>query len=167
MLENITIRKALLDDLPHINDIYNYSVLTSFSVWRWDIRSYDDAKKWFSRHDSNHHCIYVALLKNKIVGYGALSSFRNIEGYNNVVENSVYVHKDFRRKRIGSALMTTLIQVARECELWVISAWIDSGNIESIRLHENFNFYTVGDMKDIGEKFSKKRSVTIMHLDLR
>ena len=78
----------------------------------------------------------------------------------------VYIHKDFRRRKIGTLLMETLIERAKSSGLRAISAWIDSGNEESIKMHENFGFYITGEMKNAGEKLGQRRSVTIMQLDI-
>ena len=166
MYNNVVIRKAKIDDVEQINDIINHSIKTSYSNWAWNERSYEKAKEWFYEHNNKQHCIFVSTENDKVTGYGSLSKLRAKEGYWPVVENSVYVHKDYRGKKIGTALMNVLIKTAIKYNLWAISAWIDSGNTKSIVMHKKFGFYIIGELKNIGEKFNKKRSVTIMQLDL-
>jgi L-amino acid N-acyltransferase len=166
MENNVEIVKARIDDLQLINDIFNESILNSFSNWSNTERSYEDAQKWFYEHNTDKYCLFVAKIHSVVVGFGSLSRFRGNDGYVKVAENSVYVHKDYRRMRIGSLLMDKLIYTAINCDIIAISAWIDSENKESIKLHEKFDFYKIGEMKNIGRKYGKKRSVTIMQLDL-
>ena len=83
------------------------------------------------------------------------------------MENSVYVHNNYRQQGIGKALMCVLIDKAKECNLYAISAWIDSCNKKSIVMHKQFGFYIAGELKNVGQKFDMMRSVTIMQLDLK
>lgn len=160
------IRKASIKDVEAINDIVNEEIRNSSSNWAWSERSYSDALEWFNKHNGSRYCVFVAEDNGTVVGYGSLSEFRHKEGYWPVAENSVYIHKDFRRQNIGTMLMEALIVHAKTSDLLAISAWIDSGNLESIKMHNKFGFYITGQMKNVGEKFREKRSVTIMQLDL-
>lgn len=166
MKNDIRIRRAELEDLKAINVILNHSILNSSSNWAWTVRSYEDAVEWFKQHNTKKYCIFVSEQDGNITGYASLSKMREKEGYWPVVENSVYVHKDYRGMKIGEALLVKLIHRANECDIWAISAWIDSGNVASIKLHEKYDFYKAGELKNNGDKFGEKRSVTIMQLDL-
>jgi phosphinothricin acetyltransferase len=165
MKNDVVIRKAELKDVKYINEIFNHYIRTSHSNWAWTERSYRDAVKWYEEHNSDKLCIFVAEKNSQIAGYGSLSELRNREGYWPVVENSVYVDKGYTGEGIGKKLLKTLIDRAKECDIWAISAWIDSGNLHSIEVHKKFGFYIAGELKNIGEKFGEKRSVTIMQLD--
>ena len=161
----VIIRWARRDDVPAINEIVNESIENTCVNWAWKKRSMEDAQKWYDEHDKERYCIFVAEIDGKVAGYGSLSAFRNKEGYWPVAENSVYIHKDFRKRGLGGTLLQKLIEHARSSGLWAISAWIDSGNQQSIRLHEKYGFYITGEMKNVGEKLGERRSVTIMQLD--
>ncbi len=165
MKNEIYIRKATLEDVKDINDIVNEAIRTSASNWAWSERSYEDALQWFKGHDDNKYFIFVAEIDGKPVGYSSFSKLRDKKGYWPVVENSVYVHKDFRGRGIGASLLEKLILSGKDSDIWAISAWIDSCNKESILLHEKFGFYITGELKNVGEKFNEKRSVTIMQYD--
>jgi phosphinothricin acetyltransferase len=166
MNNNIIIRKATIDDVKSINEIVNDAIKNSYSNWSYTERTLDKAIEWFYFHNSKEYCIFVSTQNDVITGYGSLSPLREKDGYWPVAENSVYVHKDYRGKKIGSALLKSLIRAAKDSRLRVISAWIDSENILSIKMHEKFGFCIAGELKSIGEKFGRKRSLTIMQLDL-
>lgn len=166
MINNINIRRATKNDVKYINDIVNENIRNGFANWSYTERTLDEAIEWFNAHNSKEYCIFVSAENNIITGYGSLSPLRQKDGYWPVAENSVYVHKDYQGRNIGSALLNALIKSAKESRLRVISAWIDSENIKSIKMHEKFGFYLSGELRNIGEKFGKKRSVTIMQLDL-
>lgn len=166
MQNKTIIRTAQERDLAAINEIFNEAIKNTYVNWRLAERSHEDAVRWFNEHDCEKYCIFVAEFDGRVAGFGSLSAFRNREGYWPVVENSVYIHKNFRRQKIGTLLMETLIERAKSCGLRAISAWIDSENIESVKMHKKFGFYIVGEMKNVGDKFGEKRSVTIMQLDI-
>lgn len=166
MNNTINIREATLDDIKDINDIVNDNIKYGFANWSFTERTLEEAIEWFNAHESIEHCVFVAVEDDIVIGYGSLSPLRDKDGYWPVAENSVYVHKEHRGKKIGSSLLKKLIETAKESRLRVISAWIDSENKQSICMHEKFGFYIAGELKNIGEKFGKKRSLTIMQLDL-
>ncbi len=167
MKNKIIIRRANFNDVKQINEIVNEAIRTSASNWAWAERSYDDAVSWFNEHNEDKYCIFVAETNDKVVGYSSFSKLRSKKGYWPVVENSVYIHKDYRGQGLGKALLKKLIDYGKNMSIWAISAWIDSCNIESIKLHEKFGFYITGELKNVGEKFNEKRSVTIMQYDYK
>ena len=166
MQNEIKIRKALTSDVKAINEIINTAIRESSSNWAWSQRSYEDAMKWFNEHDCDKYCVFVAEKDGIVTGFSSLSPLRLKEGYWPIAENSVYIDKKYRGQGYGGVLLKALIDRAKACDLWAISAWIDSENRESILLHGKFGFYITGELKNIGEKFGEKRSVTIMQLDI-
>ncbi len=159
---------ATRQDVPAINEIVNHNIRTGTSNWAWEERSLEEAYGWFEAHDvKGLYPLYVMKHDNKVVGFASLSPFREKAGYWPVAENTVYVHDDYQKRGIGRALMEKIIEHALQSGLKVITAWIDSTNGGSILMHEKLGFYHVGEMKDIGEKWNKSCSVTIMQLDIK
>ncbi|MEX1376024.1 MAG: N-acetyltransferase family protein [Eubacteriales bacterium] len=162
-----SIYKASSDDVKEINDILNHYIDTSGANWAWHPRSEEEAMRWYFSHDFSIHPIFVAKSKDgKVIGFASLSPFRAKEGYWPVAENSLYLQKDYTRQKIGSKLMETLLDFAYSSKLEVVTAWIDSENVSSIEFHKNWGFEIVGEMKNVGDKFNTRRSVTIMQLSV-
>lgn len=158
---------ACTSDIKQINDISNYYIETSASNWSWKPMSLRERKKWFKKHNSNSHPIYVAKTKDdKVLGFCSLSPFRKEDGYWSIAENSIYVDHKYLSQNIGNNLMEKLINHAKSSKLEAITAWIDSGNTSSIDFHKKWDFYIVGEMKNIGDKFEYRHSVTIMQLSV-
>ena len=102
----VQIRLATHDDLLAINDIYNHYVLTSTATYQELIEPMDDRRRWFEKHQSEAHPATVAQTgAGEIVGWGALSPWRDRSAYRFSVENSVYVRHDLHGRGIGSALL--------------------------------------------------------------
>ena len=73
-----SIRLATLDDLPAINDIYNYYVLNSTCTYQLEPETLEDRERWFEAHSPDTHPVILAILNEVIVGWGAISQFRPV-----------------------------------------------------------------------------------------
>ncbi len=165
---NYTIVPASKKDVGRINNIINYYIKNSGANWSWDPQTLADTQNWFDSHDMTIHPIFTAKSTDeKVLGFASLSSFRSKAGYWPVAENSIYVDKDYHGMQIGKQLMDKLINHAYSSKLEVITAWIDSENTYSIDFHKRWGFEIVGEMKNIGDKWNKRRSVTIMQLNVK
>jgi L-amino acid N-acyltransferase YncA len=162
------IRNASIYDIQAINAIVNYYINHTFANWSWSERAFEEVTEWFHAHSpEGSYPLFVADCDGVIAGYASLSPFRNKDGYRNIAENSVYLLPEYRGRGIGRQLMERLISHAKNSGLWVITAWIDASNQNSIAFHEKFGFELVGEMKNIGQKWDKECSLVIMNLDLR
>jgi phosphinothricin acetyltransferase len=154
MTHNIAIRPAGPSDLRGINAIFNHYVTNSTCVWRTTPCSEGERKAWHEEHGEAMP-ILVAECGGRIVGWGALSSFREAYTVARTLEDSIYVHPDFHRQGIGSRLLTELIAAARRKGLRSILANISADQSPSIRLHEKFGFQKVAHLHQVGWKFNQ------------
>ena len=161
-----TIRLAERDDLPFINEIYNYYVRHSTCTCQETPESMAAREAWFERHGPQHP-VTVAVLDRQIVGWGALSPFHARSAYRFTVENSVYVDHRYHRRGIGDAILTDLVARARALGHRTIIAGIDASQEASIILHAKHGFATVGHLRDVGYKFERWLDVVYMQLIVR
>jgi phosphinothricin acetyltransferase len=157
------IRLATANDLPAINDIYNYYVLHSTCTYQESPEPIEDRQRWFAQHGPGHP-VTVAEMDGKIVGWGSLSAYLVRSAYRNTVENSVYVHHEFHQRGIGSVILADLIERARTIGHRAIIAGIDGDQRASMKLHEKFGFEKVGHLKQLGFKFGRWLDVIYMEL---
>jgi L-amino acid N-acyltransferase YncA len=157
------IRVAREDDLPAINDIYNYYVLNSTCTYQEEPEEIESRREWFARHGAKHP-VTVAEVDGRVAGWGALSAFHARSAYRFTVENSVYVHHEFHRRGIGGAILKDLIERARTIGHHAIIAGIDADQPASVALHTKFGFQKVGDLKQVGFKFGRWLGVIYMEL---
>jgi L-amino acid N-acyltransferase len=176
-----TIRLATAADLPAINAIYNHYVPISTTTYDYEPMPMEERQRWFARHDAIHP-VTVAYRVDEdlpsspapspqpptptIVGWGSLHTFRQKPGYRLTVENSVYVHPDFQRAGIGSAILLDQIARARTLGLRAIVAGIDAEQTASLALHYKHGFREVGRFGQIGRKFDRWLDVIFMELIL-
>jgi len=163
MTDDITIRPAGCTDLAAINTIYNYYVAHSTCVWTTQPCSEAERKAWYQEHGPSMP-VLVAEYPGRIVGWGALGSFRAAYTTAGTLEDSIYVHHDFHRQRIGSRLLQTLIESARRMGLRSVLANISADQTPSIRLHEKFGFQKVAHLREVGQKFNQRFDAIYLQL---
>ncbi|HEX3357602.1 MAG TPA: GNAT family N-acetyltransferase [Tepidisphaeraceae bacterium] len=159
------IRLATDADLVAINDIYNYYVFSSTCTYQEEAEPIEGRRNWLAKHGEKHPAT-VAILDNKIVGWGSLSPYHTRCAYRNSVENSVYVHHEFHRRGIGAVLLKDLIDRARIIGHHTIIAGIDGEQQASMAIHQKFGFVKVAHLKQMGFKFGRWLDVIYMQLML-
>lgn len=164
-MDNIVIRPAGPADLTGINEIFNHYVAHSTCVWTTTPTSGAERQAWYEEHGESMP-ILVAEYDGRILGWGALSSFRTAYTLAGTLEDSVYVHHDFHRQGIGSRLLTELINVARQQGLRSILANISADQGQSIRRHEKFGFQRVAHLRQVGWKFNQWLDAVYLQLVL-
>ena len=163
MTDEITIRPAKLADLAAINAIYNHYVAHSTCVWTTQPCSKRERKAWYAEHGRTMP-VLVAESDGRVVGWGALGTFRPAYTAAGTLEDSVYVHHDFQRRKIGSRLLAALIEAARRMGLRSILANISADQTPSIRLHEKFGFQEVAHLRQVGRKFGRRMDAVYLQL---
>jgi L-amino acid N-acyltransferase len=151
--------------LVAINDIYNYYVVNSTCTYQEEPELIEDRRRWFQHHRDKHPVI-VAKEGIRVVAWGSLSAYHPRSAYQRTVENSVYVHHEYRRHGLGSLLLGELIKLARKFGHYAIIAAIDGEQEGSVALHTKFGFKHVGRFKKIGYKFGRWLDVIYMELML-
>jgi phosphinothricin acetyltransferase len=160
------VRPATFLDLQAITDIYNQAILNTTATFDTEIKSLEDRETWFTNRDENFP-ILVIEFNNSIVGYAALNKWSERKAYDITAEISIYISEGFRGQGLGKILLNTITLAARNSKLNSLLARITEGNEQSIYMHQNVDFITVGVMKKVGEKFGRKLDVTMMQLMLK
>lgn len=163
----IEIRLATADDLPAINDIYNYYVPRSTCTYQLEPEPLEGRQAWFASHPEDSYPVIVAEVEGRIVGWGSLSKFRERAAYQPTVEASVYIHHDFHRRGTGRALLVDLIGRARAIGYHSLIGGASGDQAASLALQESLGFTKVAHFKEIGYKFGQRLDVVFMQLMLK
>lgn len=91
----------------------------------------------------------------RVLGFAVVSPFRDRAAYATTVEDSVYVHRDHRGRRIGRALLDELLRLAAGHGFHAVIARISSENEPSIQLHRACGFELVGVEREVGRKHGR------------
>ena len=157
----LTIRKATLEDLVAITEIYNEAILQTVATFDTEPKSIEEQMIWFANHDSKHP-ILVAEQDALVAGWASLAKWSNRCAYSDTAEISLYVKKEHRRKGIGRKLLEQIVKEGQKNGLHTVIARITEGNDPSVNLFKHERFELVGVMKEVGRKFGKLLDVYLM-----
>jgi len=153
-----SIREMNKTDWNQVKEIYQQGIDTNLATFQTDCPTYEE-------FDQSHleDCRYVAIDGNIVVGWTVLSAVSNRCVYRGVAEVSIYVRDSYKRKLVGTQLLTHLITKSEEHGIWTLQSGIIEDNTASIRLHEKCGFRKVGYRERIGkDHFGKWRNTVLM-----
>lgn len=161
------IRRATIEDLPELLDIYNYEVEHGVATFDEVPRTYEQRKEWFDAHQGKYILI-VKEVDGKVAGYASVSKLFPKPAYDISGEVSVYVAKAFRGQGIGQELLKELlVRTKEEGNFDSLFSLITGTNEASIHLHEKLGFEYAGILKNSGVKFGKHLDVAIYRFALQ
>ncbi len=146
------IRALKRKDLEAVNEIYNQAVGTKFSTAHTKPVTMEERLDWFREHDPGQYPVFVWEEKGRIAGWICFSPYRKgRQALRSTAEISYYVHPDYHRRGIGTALMRCAIEKASELGFKALIAILLEPNLASIGLLEKFGFKKWGEMPSIAE----------------
>ncbi len=148
------VRPAHAADAEAIRAIYNVEVLESTVTFDLVPRSHDDQREWLAAHSGAHPAV-VAVEGDDVVAFGSLSLYKDRPAYSTTVEDSVYVHREWRRMGVGRLILDELLKLATTHGFHAVIARIVGDHEASIALHERCGFTLVGVEKEVGRKFGR------------
>ena len=159
---SVSTRLAERRDAEAIREIYNREVLGSTVTFDLVPRTLDEQIEWLDEHAGGHPAIVAVDAAGTVVGFGALSPWRPRPAYSPTVEDSVYVHHEWRGRGIGRALLEELVRLAEAHGFHSVMARIVGGHEASIALHRACGFEIAGIEREVGRKFGKWLDVVLM-----
>jgi putative acetyltransferase len=129
----LTIRPFVKDDAPTLRALVfntvrqvNIADYSAQQVTAWAPKCYD-AKAWLKRMQATHP--FVAVQNNQIVGFADIQKTGYIDFF--------YCHWQFQRQGIGSALMQTLLSMAKQQHIQKLRSHV---SITAKPFFEHFGF---------------------------
>jgi L-amino acid N-acyltransferase YncA len=162
---SVSIRPAVSADAASIVEIYNREVLETTATFDLVPRTLSQQQEWLSARSGAFAAIVaVEPVTRQVLGFAALSPYKERAAYRTTVEDSIYVHRDFNGRGIGKALLGRLIEVARESGFHSMIGRIEAGGDASRALHAGLGFALVGIEREVGRKFNRWLDVAVMQL---
>ncbi len=158
---DVNLRLARPEDAEATREIYNTEVIGSTVTFDLVPRSLEDQRAWLDQR-SGAMAVVVAEIEGRIAGFASLSPYRDRPAYSTTVEDSVYVHADFRGQGVARALLAEILEIAETRGFHAVMARIVGGHDASIGLHGSLGFEIVGTEREVGRKFGKWLDVVIM-----
>ena len=139
-----------------ILEILNDAIVNSTALYDYRPRSIETMSAWFQgKADGGFPVIGAVDQSAGLLGFATYGTFRALPASKYTVEHSVYVHRDHRRRGIGSMLMKALIGIAVERQRHVLVGAVDAANVASVALHESLGFSRCGVIRHAGFKFGR------------
>lgn len=124
---------------PEVARIYADGLETGVASFETQV---PDWEKW--NHKFITSCRLVALKKDNVIGWCALSPVSKREVYAGVAEVTIYIDRAERGTGVGKALLSKLISESEAAGFWTLQAGIFPENQASLALHKSSGFRVVG-----------------------
>lgn len=157
----VLLRLARPDDADATREIYNAEVTGSTVTFDLVPRTLAEQEAWLDQR-SGAMAVVVAEIDGRIAGFASLSPYRDRPAYATTVEDSVYVHADFRGRGVGRALLSEVLDIAAARGFHAVMARIVGSHETSIGLHESLGFRVVGTEIEVGRKFGRWLDVVLL-----
>ena len=164
---HISLRLAAVADAEQIREIYNHEVQHTTATFDLVPRTLEDQQRWLLER-SGAFATIVAVDSEpaddgpSIVGFGALSPYKERAAYRTSVENSVYVRRGRHGEGIGRLLLTELLETAARSGFHTVFARINAASEASVALHRSCGYEPVGIEREVGRKFGRWHDVALM-----
>jgi L-amino acid N-acyltransferase YncA len=160
------IRSATVDDMEAAAQIYGDCVLNGVASYELIAPDAAEMRRRFETVRDGGFPWIVAEIDAELVGYAYASPFRTRPAYRYLVEDSVYLHREWRRRGIGNRLLSELVAVCEEKRYRQMVAVIGGAEIASIELHRRLGFTHSGTIEASGFKFGRWLDTVIMQRSL-
>ena len=158
----IILRAATVADAPAIAAIYNYEVESTTATFDLVPRSLAEQEAWITARSGAFSAVVAVNAEGEVLGFGALSPYKERAAYRTSVEDSVYVDRSLARRGIGRVIVNHLLDVARDSGFHAVFARIEASGTASRALHEACGFRLVGVEVEVGRKFNRWLDVALM-----
>ncbi len=162
-----TLRVARAADVAAITAIYRPAVLQGTASFELEPPDESEMLHRFEAVTGAGYPYYVAMLDDRVVGYGYVNAYRTRPAYRFTVEDSLYIAPEAQGKGVGTLLLKALIDASTAKGYRLMVAVIgDSRNQASIIVHRNAGFTFCGTIHSVGYKFGRWLDSVIMELPL-
>jgi len=165
-MSTLMIREATSDDAEAIRLIYNHEVENETSTMDLVPRTLETQREWIAARSGSFCAVVAVDSSGTVLGFGALSEYKDRSGYRSTVENSVYVHRDVARRGIGKQILLHLLETATVSGFHSVIARIEAQSLASRGLHSSCGFELVGIEKQVARKFGKWLDIAVMQKSL-
>lgn len=164
----ISIRAAIETDMHSVMEIYNYYIQNSVVTFDLEPLKLGDWIEKFRWIQGMKLPFLVAVTEGGyVLGFAYVAPWRQKAAYRRTVEDSVYLRPAATGKRVGSRLLTALIEQSKAAGVKEIVAVIsDKGAESSIKLHETMGFSHQGHLGKVGFKFGRWLGTVLLQRSL-
>ena len=162
MFEEFKIRDAEISDLPIIVDIYNSTISSKMVTADTEPVSVESRMKWFDDHSPAIRPLWVVESNGNICAWVSFQSFYGRPAYNATAEISIYIHQDFRGKKLGKYLIQQALDACPKLKIKTLLGFIFAHNEPSVKLFNRFGFEKWAHLPNVAELDGVERDLLIL-----
>lgn len=159
---DLNLRDAEMKDLPAIIEIYNSTIASRMVTADLEPIHVESRIQWFNEHSPDFRPLWVVEHQNQICGWVSFQSFYGRPAYNGTAEISIYLHPDFRGKKLGPALIQYAINACPKLQIKTLLGFIFAHNEPSIKLFNRFGFEKWAHLPKVAELDGIERDLLIL-----
>jgi phosphinothricin acetyltransferase len=153
-----TIRLATPADAKGILDIYAPYITDTYHTFEMEVPSIKEFEERIAGY-LEHWPWLVCEMDNVIAGYAYGARYRERVAYQWCVESSIYIHDDYQRRGIATALYKSLFEILKRQGYTNVYAVINLPNDKSVALHEKLGFEYFATYRNVGYKLGQWKNV--------
>ncbi|MEH7308825.1 GNAT family N-acetyltransferase [Neobacillus drentensis] len=162
MFEDFNIRDANMSDLTAIIEIYNTTIESRMVTADLEPISVDNRVHWFHEHSPSFRPLWVVEDQGQICAWVSFQSFYGRPAYNATAEISIYIHPDFRGRKLGKYLIQKAIEACPRLNIKTLLGFIFGHNEPSIKLFTSFGFEKWAHLPNVAELDGIERDLLIL-----
>jgi phosphinothricin acetyltransferase len=155
----ISYRKPNRNDLQAIATIYNHAVRNTAATFDTEEKQPSYFEQFLAGDDI--YRMMLAVIDGDVVAYAGTYPFSQRKAYAQMAELMIYVHPEWQRKGVGSALLAEIHQGAFLAGFYTVLALINKDNCHMHRAVEKEGYVYKGEMTDVACKFGERHSLVI------
>lgn len=159
---NFEFRKAGIEDLPDIVEIYNSTIASRMSTADLEPISVESRLNWFYKHLPEVWPLWIVEFDKKVQGWFGFEAFHERPAYCHTAEISIYLAEKFRGKKLGVKILDFAEKQGLKLGYTSIIGLIFTHNTPSIRLFMSVGYTQWGLLPDIAELDGAKKSLLIL-----
>ena len=145
------------EQYPQVAAIYKAGLATGIATFETEV---PDWETWNAKYLPYGR---ITLLENQeMIGWAALTPTSSRAVYRGVAEVSIYIHPNWRGKKMGDLLLAKLITDSEAHGIWSLQSSIFTENIASLKLHHRMGFRTIGFKEKIAQRHGKWHDNTLL-----
>lgn len=158
----MVIRDAVDGDFEQITAIYNDVLIHSTAIYSDRPSTVEERRAWGQARRDQGYPLIVAVEGDRVAGFASFGDFRAWPGYRFTVEGTIHIHAEARGQGLGTALLQSIIVLARDLGKHSMIAGVDAENSVSLGFLERFGFARVGHLREVGFKFDRYLDLVLL-----
>jgi L-amino acid N-acyltransferase YncA len=162
MFEDFSIKDANMSDLNAIIAIYNTTIASRMVTADLEPITVEKRISWFNEHSPAFRPLWVVENQGVICAWVSFQSFYGRPAYNATAEISIYIHPDYRGRKLGKYLIQKAIDACPRLQIKTLLGFIFGHNLPSIQLFSSFGFEKWAHLPKVAELDGVERDLLIL-----